>query len=100
MFHLDGAGEGPENGTAPGVTLNGVGTGAGHGGQGGGSADISFLAHTYGSVYTATDFGSGGGNGGGVGGGGGGVLYWNTSHYMELNGLLAAQGSYNIILGC
>ena len=91
VFHLDGGGPGAEQGDSPGVTLDHAGYGAGHGGQGGGS-DVSRLAGAYGSVYTARDFGSGGGNGLGEGGRGGGVLYWNTSHYMELNGLLAAQG--------
>ena len=91
VFHLDGGGDQAEDGQSPGATIDGVGYGAGHGGQGGGS-NVTLLPGAFGSVYTAQDFGSGGGNGLGVGGKGGGVLYWNTSHYMELNGLLAAQG--------
>ena len=91
VLHLDGGGFEAEEGDSPGQTIDGVGYGAGHGGQGGG-ANVTLLSDAYGSVYTATDFGSGGGNGSGVGGRGGGVLFWKTSHYMELNGLLAAQG--------
>lgn len=94
-FRLDGAGPVAETGMSPGLTFTSVGYGAGHGGEGGGRNTTLFPA-AYGSVYTATDFGSGGGNGAGTGGSGGGVLYWSVSHFIELNGLLAAQGSNGI----
>lgn len=93
IFHLNG--HGYESATGPGAghtNSSGVGSGAGHGGYGGGS-DPTDAPKPYGSIFSPREPGSGGGNGGGVGGNGGGVLHWITSHYFELHGLLALQGT-------
>ena len=92
IFHLNGHGHEPEEGYGSGVTMSGEGYGASHGGYGGG-ANSSSSAEPYGSVYDPDLFGSGGGNGNGVGGYGGGILLWNISQRLELNGLLALQGT-------
>ena len=92
VLHLNGRGHGPEEGKSPGQTVGLEGYGAGHGGYGGG-ADLTKVALPYGSVFTPFEAGSGGGNGDGVGGSGGGILNWTASHYFELHGLLALQGT-------
>ena len=92
VLHLNGKGHPPEKGKSPGQTVGIEGYGAGHGGYGGG-ADLSKVAEPYGSVFTPLELGSGGGNGDGSGGHGGGVLNWTASHYLELHGLLALQGT-------
>lgn len=88
IFHLDGAGYSEETGPGAGVTINDIGSGAGHGGYGGGTSG----GQPYDSVFGPSQLGSGGGNGQGMGGSGGGLLFWKTSHYMELNGLLSLKG--------
>ena len=92
VLHLNGKGYGPENGTSPGQTYGIEGYGAGHGGYGGG-ANLTQVADPYGSIFSPIEAGSGGGNGDGVGGSGGGILHWNISHYLELHGYLALQGT-------
>ena len=91
IFHLDGGGRGAETGTGAGFTLNGIGYGAAHGGEGGG-VDITQVSQPHGSLFRPVIPGSGGGNGGGVGGTGGGLLHWHIGHYLELNGLLSLKG--------
>ena len=92
VFHLNGGGHKAGRGPGAGTTLNNIGYGASHGGMGGGE-NIDRVAHSYGSVFAAKQKGSGGGSSmRGVGGRGGGVLFWSTSHYMELNGELNLQG--------
>ena len=92
ILHLNGKGHPPENGSSPGQTYGDEGGGAGHGGYGGG-ADLSKAAGPYGSTFSPVEAGSGGGNGDGVGGSGGGILHWKASHYFELHGYLALQGT-------
>ncbi|KAH3880014.1 hypothetical protein DPMN_003926 [Dreissena polymorpha] len=92
VFHLNGHGYKQEEGPGAGFTRNSVGCGAGHGGYGGCSDPIN-TPEPYGSIFDPYLLGSGGGNGGGVGGSGGGSLLWVTSHYFELHGLLALQGT-------
>ncbi|KAL4230251.1 hypothetical protein ACF0H5_010637 [Mactra antiquata] len=92
IFHLNGRGYGPEEGHGAGFTNNNIAYGAGHGGYGGGS-DPVLAPEPYGSIFSSREPGSGGGNGAGTGGNGGGMLHWITSHYFELHGLLALQGT-------
>ncbi|KAK3576663.1 hypothetical protein CHS0354_004948 [Potamilus streckersoni] len=92
VFHLNGHGHGPEAGPGAGSIINNIGSGAGHGGYGGGS-DPTQAAEPYGSVASPHEAGSGGGNGQGLGGKGGGILFWQVGQYIELNGLLALQGT-------
>lgn len=89
---LDGTGNTPEKGLGRGKTVANVGTGAGHGGDGGRTSS-SDGGLPYGSVYSPRMSGSGGGNGQGTGGSGGGVLDWKVSQRFELNGLLSARGT-------
>ena len=93
VFHLNGHGYASQNGPGAGFTdENGIGYGAAHGGYGGGS-DPNIAPLPYGSIFSPMEFGSGGGDGSGTGGNGGGVLHWITSHYFELMGTLALQGT-------
>ncbi|KAK3101710.1 hypothetical protein FSP39_005732 [Pinctada imbricata] len=92
VFHLNGHGHAAESGFGAGYTESGEGYGAGHGGYGGGPIPNATV-EPYGSLVTPHDAGSGGGNGNGVGGSGGGILYWELGQYLELNGLLALQGT-------
>lgn len=92
VFHMNGHGFPSEQGPGAGFTDTGVGYGAGHGGYGGGS-DPTSAPEPYGSIFSPTVAGSGGGDGGGLGGSGGGILHWITSHYFEIQGLLALQGT-------
>jgi hypothetical protein len=95
VFHLNGHGSAAEAGFGGGFTRSGVGYGGAHGGYGGGP-DPTIAPHPYGSILIPKKDGSGGGNGGGKGGSGGGVLHWINSHYFELHGLLALQGTNGI----
>jgi hypothetical protein len=93
---LDGTGPEAEQGDAPGLSHVSVGSGAGHGGIGGGVNETHGGA-AYGSVYFPFEFGSGGGNGGnstfsGVGGAGGGRLRVVVGDLLELQGLVSANG--------
>ncbi|KAK3724602.1 hypothetical protein QZH41_005193 [Actinostola sp. cb2023] len=92
MLILDGKGFGPEEGPGKGTTASDIGSGAGHGGDGG-KTDSSRGGLPYNSVYTPHMFGSGGGNGKGVGGRGGGKLFWDVGQHLEINGLLANRGT-------
>lgn len=87
VIYLDGAGFLAESGPGAGGSRRGIGSGSGYGGIGGRNG-----GKAYGSVYTPMHLGSGGGNGLGVGGSGGGYLIWKISKYLELNGLLTANG--------
>lgn len=89
---LDGTGNAPEKGFGRGKTVANIGTGAGHGGEGGRTSS-SEGGLPYGSVYSPHLSGSGGGNGQGTGGSGGGVLAWKVSKRFQLNGLLSARGT-------
>ena len=88
VMTLDGAGFQGEQGPGRGVTENGIGGGAGHGGEGAGNSG----GRPYDSVYTPHVLGSGGGNGQGVGGAGGGSLLWEVGKFLQINGLLSANG--------
>lgn len=89
---LDGTGFTNERGPGRGTTVNNVGKGAGHGGQGGGFSWNVSSSQPYGSVFRPLHFGSGGGNGQGRGGSGGGMLYWKVGQEMELDGLITLRG--------
>ena len=85
---LDGRGFKEESGPGRGTTKDGVGGGAGHGGEGAGSTG----GNPYDSVYTPGKLGSGGGRGQGVGGFGGGRLLWVIGSLLQINGLVSANG--------
>ena len=90
-FHLDARGHYPEEGPGAGFTTSdGIGVGAGHGGQGGGPPPYGGIP--YNTVFSPLQMGSGGGNGTGQGGRGGGVLWWKVGQKLELNGELALRG--------
>ena len=89
---LDGTGFGPEEGVGRGITQNNVGSGAGHGGEGG-KTDSGEGGIPYDSVYTPRMYGSGGGNGQGVGGSGGGSIFWIVGKRLQINGLLSSKGT-------
>lgn len=89
---LDGTGFGPEDGVGHGITQNNVGSGAGHGGEGG-KTDSGEGGIPYDSVYTPRMYGSGGGNGQGVGGSGGGSIFWIVGKRLQINGLLSSKGT-------
>lgn len=92
LLSLDGKGFDPEKGVGKGYTSSGVGSGAGHGGEGG-KTDYSTGGVPYDSVYEPRFFGSGGGNGNGVGGSGGGKLFWFVAKRLQINGLLSSKGT-------
>lgn len=89
---LEGKGYQAEDGPGRGKTVNDIGTGAGHGGEGGSHQVNVTGGEPYGSVYKPLHFGSGGGNGQGKGGSGGGLLYWRVGHQIELDGLVSVRG--------
>ena len=92
ILTLDGTGFGPEEGVGHGITQNNVGSGAGHGGEGG-KTDSGEGGIPYDSVYTPRIYGSGGGNGQGVGGSGGGSIFWIVGKRLQINGLLSSKGT-------
>ena len=92
ILSLDGTGFGPEEGVGHGTTQNNVGSGAGHGGEGG-KTDHGEGGIPYDSVYTPRMYGSGGGNGQGVGGSGGGSMFWIVGQRLQINGLLSSKGT-------
>ena len=83
---------GPGSGGNVAVSGHTVGTGAGHGGQGGYANDLPTSSKAYDSVYKPVSLGSGGGSGTGSGGSGGGHLTWHISQWLELNGVLTGKG--------
>ena len=87
VINMDWDGFPAQEGPGAGSSAAGIGSGAGYGGTGGGDG-----GKAYGSVFTPMHLGSGGGNGQGTGGKGGGYLIWKISKYLELNGLLTANG--------
>ena len=91
LLLLDGTGYPGAMGSGKGITLNSIGTGAGHGGEGGGKPELK-VGQAYDSVYAPTQWGSGGGHGSGNGGAGGGHLYWVISRRLQVNGLISAKG--------
>ena len=88
VLRLDGTGFTEEQGPGRGLTNNGVGGGAGHGGEGAGANG----GLPYDSVYSPHVLGSGGGGGQGVGGAGGGSLLWEVGKFLQINGLVSANG--------
>lgn len=92
LLSLNGKGYGPETGIGKGITVQNVGCGAGHGGEGGAS-DYSAGGEPYDSVYEPKEFGSGGGNGQGTGGSGGGKIFWFVAKRLQINGLLSCDGT-------
>ncbi|XP_072025321.1 uncharacterized protein [Amphiura filiformis] len=91
IFHLDARGHYSEEGPGAGFTTSdGLGMGAGHGGQGGGPPPYGGIP--YNTVFSPLLIGSGGGNGAGTGGRGGGVLWWKVGQKLQLNGELALRG--------
>lgn len=95
LLSLKGKGFGPESGIGKGNTTNHVGSGAGHGGEGG-KTDHSVGGVAHDSVYEPQHFGSGGGNGRGTGGTGGGKLTWFVAKRLEINGLLSSDGTNGV----
>ncbi|EGD80128.1 hypothetical protein PTSG_13036 [Salpingoeca rosetta] len=91
VLHLDATGHPAETGPCRGSTVDGYGSGAAHGGQGGG-LHAEHATQACDSVYAPDDWGSGGGNGLGTGGSGGGFLVWEVESHLELNGRLSARG--------
>ena len=89
VLMLDGTGFAGEQGPGKGITKNDIGGGAGHGGEGAGLNG----GLPYDSVYSPHVLGSGGGNGQGVGGAGGGTLLWVVGKFLQINGLLSANGA-------
>ena len=87
---LEGTGYESENGPGRGLTLQNIGTGAGHGGEGG--SKVASTGRWYGSLLRPLKLGSGGGNGLGHGGRGGGSLYWRIGQTVELDGLVSLKG--------
>ena len=96
LLSVNYAGHPPESGPGRGITAtfsgNTIGTGAGHGGQGGYAGDFPSASLAFDSVYKPILLGSGGGNGSGIGGPGGGHLTWHVSQWLEVNGLLTGKG--------
>lgn len=88
LLKLDGTGYPSEEGPGKGKTVNNIGGGAGHGGEGAASG----RGLPYDSVYRPRELGSGGGRGLGVGGSGGGSLLWEVAKSLQINGLLSANG--------
>lgn len=98
---VDGKGSASEQGNGPGsrYTLNGItyGTGAGHGGVGGGFTALPG-GNPYGQPQSPTYSGSGGGKGilSGVtvsGGSGGGSIVLNVSGALTVDGSITANGN-------
>ena len=89
---LDGTGHPAESGEGRGNTESQIGSGAGHGGEGGALQSGPPGGRPYGSVYRPAYLGSGGGNGAGRGGSGGGMLHWRIGQEIELDGLVALRG--------
>ena len=87
---LEGTGYESESGPGRGFTSQNIGSGAGHGGEGG--SKIASHGRWYGSILRPLDFGSGGGNGLGRGGRGGGSLHWRIGQTLELDGLVSLKG--------
>ena len=92
LVTLDGTGFGPEEGPGRGASMQNVGSGAGHGGEGS-LTDAGSGGIPYDSVYTPHMFGSGGGNGQGTGGSGGGHLLLDVAQRLQINGLLISGGT-------
>ena len=89
---LDYTGYPAEMGPGAGNTTNMIGSGAGHGGQGGVYQADQAGGDPYGSMYRSFHLGSGGGNGQGKGGSGGGMLHWRIGQEIELDGLVTLRG--------
>ena len=89
---LDGTGHPAERGVGRGNTVNKIGSGAGHGGEGAAHQSGQTGGIPYGSVYRPIHFGSGGGDGEGRGGSGGGMLLWRVGQEIELDGLVSLRG--------
>ena len=89
---LEGTGHPGERGSGHGDTVNDVGTGGGHGGEGGATQVGQSGGRPYGSVYRPRHQGSGGGHGQGQGGTGGGMLHWRVGEDFELDGLVTLAG--------
>ena len=90
---FEGTGYPGENGTGHGQTVNKIGSGAGHGGEGGSTSQDKLRGgKPYGSVYKPRHQGSGGGHGRGQGGAGGGMLHWRVGEDLELDGLVNLRG--------
>ena len=89
---LDYTGHPAEVGPGAGNTKNMIGSGAGHGGEGGVYQAGQLGGEPYGSIYRPIHFGSGGGNGQGKGGSGGGMLHWRIGQEIELDGLVTLRG--------
>ena len=83
-------GNGYISGPGVGSTVTDAGSGGSHGGAGGLNNDVLLT----GSIYTATDFGSGGGNGTeSNGGAGGGSLFLTSSKHILINGIVSSNGA-------
>lgn len=71
-------------------------SGAGHGGSGGRGniqSGTPLTGFAYGDIYEPDKFGSAGGKGQGIrGGNGGGVLLLNVTNYIDIDGIVSANG--------
>ena len=96
---LEGKGYPGGRGTGRGVFTRGYGTGAGHGGVGGGPDGSG--GRWYGDMASPAVFGSGGGSRYRVeGGSGGGYLHVVTSKQLTVDGSLLVSGSDCTAIGC
>ena len=95
LLSVDYAGYPHQSGPGKGgnfISGSAIGSGAGHGGQGGYANENPSASLAYDSVYKPKLLGSGGGNGLGTGGSGGGHLTWHVSQWLEVDGLLTGKG--------
>lgn len=88
---LDYTGHPAQMGPGAGNTKNMIGSGAGHGGEGGVHQSGQAGGEPYGSMYRSFHLGSGGGNGQGRGGSGGGMLHWRIGQEIELDGSVSLR---------
>lgn len=94
VFNADGTGHGSEEGPGAGQNVNGVGSGAGHGGFGGAiGSDGTTAGRPYNTFKNPLGYGSGGGSDGTyAGGAGGGFLDIVVGELIEIDGILGLKG--------
>ena len=91
LLNLFGTGFGAQEGPGSGTTMDGLGAGAAHGGDGG-ARQPNVGGQTYNSLYKPTLAGSGGGNGNGQGGSGGGYLHMIVGQDLRIDGTVDLRG--------
>ncbi len=95
-IHADGKGYGGGKGYGAGQSSGSPpsGSGAGHGGYGGQSAEMTGSGSFYDSIQVPSSLGSGGGAGfGGIGGAGGGLVKLVVGGTLRVDGSLSANGA-------